>query len=70
MRNMTVAARKQREKEEMRQLILNAARAIFLEKGYEQTSIRNIAEKIEYSPGTISVSSLPLTTSTRAGRVC
>ena len=50
---MTVATRKQREKEEMRQLILEAAKVIFLEKGYDQTSIRNIAEKIEYSPGTI-----------------
>lgn len=37
----------------MRQLILDAAREIFLEKGYHQTSIRNIADKIEYSPGTI-----------------
>jgi AcrR family transcriptional regulator len=50
---MTVATRKQREKEEMRQLILDAARTIFLEKGFDQASIRNIAEKIEYSPGTI-----------------
>lgn len=50
---MTVANRKQREKEEMRQMILDAAREIFLEKGYHQTSIRNIAERIEYSPGTI-----------------
>jgi AcrR family transcriptional regulator len=50
---MTVASRKQREKEEMRALILDAAKKIFLEKGYYQASIRNIAEKIEYSPGTI-----------------
>ncbi|MBI5372849.1 MAG: TetR/AcrR family transcriptional regulator [Sphingobacteriales bacterium] len=50
---MTIANRKQREKEEMRSLILDAARTIFLEKGYEQASIRAIAEKIEYSPGTI-----------------
>jgi AcrR family transcriptional regulator len=50
---MTVATRKQREKEEMRQLILEAAKSIFLEKGYELTSIRTIAERIEYSPGTI-----------------
>lgn len=50
---MTVATRKQREREEMRQLILDASRSIFLEKGYHLTSIRNIAEKIEYSPGTI-----------------
>lgn len=50
---MTVATRKQREREEMRHLILDAAKAIFIEKGYEQASIRNIAERIEYSPGTI-----------------
>jgi AcrR family transcriptional regulator len=50
---MTIATRKQREKEDMRTLIMDAARQIFLEKGYELTSIRSIAEKIEYSPGTI-----------------
>jgi AcrR family transcriptional regulator len=50
---MTIAARKQREKEEMRSLILDSARKVFLEKGYSQTSIRNIAEEMEYSPGTI-----------------
>ena len=37
----------------MRRLILDAAKDIFLEKGFHNTSIRNIAEKIEYSPGTI-----------------
>ena len=37
----------------MRSLILEAARKIFLEKGYDQTSMRTIAEEIEYSPGTI-----------------
>ena len=42
---MTVATRKQREKEEMRQLILDAARKLFLEKGFEQASIRAIAER-------------------------
>jgi len=50
---MSIAERKQREKEEMRALILDAARNLFLEKGYYETSIRNIAEKIEYSPSTI-----------------
>lgn len=50
---MTIAARKQREKEDMRLLILDAAKSIFLEKGYEQTSLRTIAQKIQYSPGTI-----------------
>ncbi|MEP7259412.1 MAG: TetR/AcrR family transcriptional regulator [Flavitalea sp.] len=50
---MSIAERKHRDKENMRTLILDAARKIFLEKGYEQTSIRTIAEAIEYSPGTI-----------------
>ena len=50
---MTVASRKQKEKEDKRTLILDAARKIFLEKGYTLTSIRNIAEEIEHSPGTI-----------------
>lgn len=50
---MGVSDRKEREKEEMRSKILDAAKALFLEKGFEKTSIRNIADKIEYSPGTI-----------------
>jgi AcrR family transcriptional regulator len=50
---MSIAKRKQAEKEEMHQRILNGARKIFLEKGYEQTSIRTIAQEINYSPGTI-----------------
>jgi len=50
---MSIAERKQRDKEDMRGLILDAARKIFLEKGYYQASMRSIAEEIEYSPGTI-----------------
>jgi AcrR family transcriptional regulator len=50
---MTIATRKQKEKEDKRALILDAARKVFLEKGYFQASIRNIAEEIEHSPGTI-----------------
>lgn len=50
---MSIASRKEREKADKRILILDAARKIFLEKGYEGTSIRNIAEEIEHSPGTI-----------------
>lgn len=37
----------------MRSLILDGARKVFLEKGYNEASIRSIAEEIEYSPGTI-----------------
>jgi AcrR family transcriptional regulator len=50
---MGIAERKEREKEDMRRLILTAARKLFLEQGYEKTSIRNIADAIEYSPATI-----------------
>ena len=50
---MSITERRQREKLEMRRIILDAAKAIFLEKGFGSTSVRNIAEKIEYSPGTI-----------------
>lgn len=50
---MGVTERKEREREEMRDLIQEAARTLFLTKGYEKTSIRNIADAIEYSPGTI-----------------
>lgn len=50
---MGISERKEREKEDLRKKILEAAKGLFLEKGYDQTSIRNIAEKIEYSPTTI-----------------
>ncbi len=50
---MGITDRKDREKEDLHKSILKAAREVFLEKGYHQTSIRNIAEKIEYSPTTI-----------------
>lgn len=50
---MGVAERKERHKEELKREILLAAKALFLEQGYHSTSIRNIAEKIEYSPATV-----------------
>jgi AcrR family transcriptional regulator len=50
---MTISSRKERQKEELRTKILVAARELFMAKGFEETSIRNIAEKIEYSPTTI-----------------
>lgn len=37
----------------MRRLIVDGARHLFVENGYEKVSIRNIAEAIEYSPATI-----------------
>lgn len=38
---------------EMRKRIIDVATTMFMEDGYEKTSIRNIAEKIEYSPATL-----------------
>jgi AcrR family transcriptional regulator len=50
---MGVQERRAREKKELRQEILDAARDLFLREGYENVSMRKIAEKIEYSPTTI-----------------
>lgn len=50
---MGIEERKQRDREQMRSNILDAAKKLFVEKGFEETSIRAIAEAIEYSPATI-----------------
>jgi AcrR family transcriptional regulator len=50
---MGVQERREREKKGIREEILAAARALFVQEGYENVSIRKIAERIEYSPGTI-----------------
>ncbi len=50
---MGIKQRKDREREEKKDLILDAAKRISIEEGFEKVSIRKIAEEIEYSPGTI-----------------
>lgn len=50
---MGVKERKERERVEMRDKILQSAHKLFLDRGFEEVSIRNIAEAIEYSPATI-----------------
>jgi AcrR family transcriptional regulator len=50
---MSIAERKEREKQEMRTRILEAAKRLFLDEGYASVSLRRIAESIEYSPSTI-----------------
>ena len=50
---MAIKDRRAREKEDLRQDILDAARDLFVREGYQSVSMRKIAEKIEYSPGTI-----------------
>jgi AcrR family transcriptional regulator len=50
---MSVAERRIRERLDSRLAILIAAKELFLVKGFEATTLRNIAEKIEFSPSTI-----------------
>ncbi|MGM5629335.1 TetR/AcrR family transcriptional regulator [Apibacter raozihei] len=50
---MGTAERRQKEKEDLKNSILEAAKELFIEKGLEHTTIRNIAEKIDYSVGTV-----------------
>jgi AcrR family transcriptional regulator len=50
---MSIAERKSRQKADLRQEILDAARDLFVHDGYENVSMRKIAEKVEYAPGTI-----------------
>jgi AcrR family transcriptional regulator len=50
---MGVQERRARQKENIREEILEAARTLFVKEGYENVSIRKIAAKIEYAPGTI-----------------
>ena len=50
---MGVKERRARQKEQLRQKILLAARELFVNEGYENVSMRKIADKIEYSPTTI-----------------
>jgi AcrR family transcriptional regulator len=50
---MGVKERKLRQKSVLRQEILDAASELFVKEGYENVSMRRIADKIEYSPTTI-----------------
>lgn len=50
---MGVKERKARAKRFLRQEILDAASELFVKEGYENVSMRRIAQKIEYSPTTI-----------------
>jgi AcrR family transcriptional regulator len=50
---MGSAERRERERQEVRAKILDAARDLFVAEGYEAVTMRKIAEKIEYSPTAI-----------------
>ena len=50
---MGVKERHEREREATGRAILDAARDLFVAEGYQNVSIRKIAERIEYSPAAI-----------------
>jgi len=50
---MGIKERQDRERQAVRQAILDAARDLFVTEGYRNVSIRKIAERIEYSPAAI-----------------
>jgi AcrR family transcriptional regulator len=50
---MSVKERKERQKLEMKDAILSASLRLFSDEGYENVTMRKIANKIEYSVGTI-----------------
>src|SRR5262249_41927433 len=50
---MSVSTRRAREKANLRREILDAARELFSHEGYENGSMRKVAQKIDYSPTTI-----------------
>jgi len=50
---MSIQERRDRERLETRDKILDAARELFITEGYEGVSMRKVAQKIEYSPTAI-----------------
>lgn len=50
---MGIAERKVKQKQEIRKMILDASMKLFVEQGFENVSMRKIADLIEYSPTTV-----------------
>jgi AcrR family transcriptional regulator len=50
---MGIKERHQREHDEVRAKILDAARELFVAEGYRHVSVRKVAGKVEYSPATL-----------------
>src|SRR4051812_2136564 len=50
---MGIKERHERDREAVSRAILDAARELFVSEGYQNVSIRKIAERIEYSPAAI-----------------
>src|SRR6266567_3414379 len=52
-KHMGIKERQERDREAVRRSILDAARELFVTEGFQNVSIRKIAERIEYSPAAI-----------------
>ena len=50
---MGIKERQERDREAVSRAILDAARELFVAEGYQNVSIRKIADRIEYSPAAI-----------------
>jgi len=50
---MGITERKEKQKLEIRKMILDASMKLFIEQGYDNVTIRKIADIIEYSPTTV-----------------
>ena len=50
---MGIPERKEKQKLEIKKQILDASMKLFVEEGFENVTIRRIADLIEYSPTTV-----------------
>jgi AcrR family transcriptional regulator len=50
---MGIAERKEKQKQEIKKMILDASMKLFVEEGFEHVTMRKIADLIEYSPTTV-----------------
>src|ERR1700749_1317634 len=50
---MGIKERQERDREAVSRAILDAARELFVEQGYQNVSLRQIAARIQYSPAAI-----------------
>ena len=50
---MSITDRKEKQKLEIKKMILDASMKLFVDEGFEHVTIRKIADIIEYSPTTV-----------------
>jgi AcrR family transcriptional regulator len=50
---MGIAERKEKQKQDIKKMILDASMQLFIEQGFEHVTMRKIADLIEYSPTTV-----------------